>query len=376
MFGRLGAVLLGACLLAACGSAYSLGHAPLPGAKRTFDQAAVDQNAQRLYIADETARAVDVFDVSKGGARYLAAVKTTAAPKGLALAADLHEVFAALSDGSVAVIDSDPHSKRFGQMLARFPSGDSAADLLDYDSQHHRLYVADPAGRLVILDALQHRRLGAVSLAKGLEQPRWDSVTGRVYVGDSDRNSIYSVDPGRQRAVAEWKLAAACGPTGMGLDTKSGQALVGCSSGGRVVLWDVGKGKQLASLPGVGGVDQVVYDAAADRYFAAGVVGGSHHGVGIFGGSPLKVLNSVTTYADTAAVAFDEKTQTVYQPDAHPGEQGVVWFALPAPATAGGLDWLIPAIYVAILAAVFGVILVVGRRRAQAREKAGRPLIS
>lgn len=378
MFWRGCAVLAATFVLLSCGSGgYSLGHATLPGqVKRTFDQAAVDQNAQRLYVADETAKAIDLFDVSKGDARFLSAVRTPAAPKGLAVAGDLHVVFAGLSDGSLAAIDSDPHSKRFGQLLAHFPSGDPAADLIDYDAQHHRLYVADPAGKLVILDALQHRRLGAVSLSKGLEQPRWDSASGRVYVSDADRNSIYSVDPGAQHVVAEWKLPVACGPTGMGLDGKAGQALVGCGSGGQVVVWDVRKGRSLTVIHGIASVDQVVFDAAAGRYFAAGVVGGSHHGVGIFGGSPLKLQNSVTTHADTAGVAFDERTQTVYQPDAHPGEEGVVWFALPAPITTGGVDWVTPLTYVAILVVVFGAILLIGRRRARARAKAGRPFFS
>src|SRR2546425_6197808 len=66
---------------------------PVDGKTAQFDIMAVDQRAQRLYVADSLVQGVDVVDVSTNPGRYLRTIPLNVAPKGLAVSEEEHLLF-------------------------------------------------------------------------------------------------------------------------------------------------------------------------------------------------------------------------------------------------------------------------------------------
>jgi hypothetical protein len=381
MVRALRAVLAGCLLLAACGTPAGLRHSdipPLHGHRAFFDQATIDPTTHRLYLADGALGSVDVFDVGGTDPRFLRSVKLGHAPHGLAVATDLHKVFAGIDGGAVAVIEADPAAKNVNTVLATIQtSAIKNVDLVDYDPSGHLLWAASSdEGILTKIDAISNLDLSHLNLADGLEQPRYDAADGRLYLPNTTGNFLYQIDPVKLAVVKQWNLEVPCGPTGMAIDAKRQVALIGCSdpSVAYTLEWNLAAGQWVRTFTEVGSADQVVYDRANDVYLVAGRSGGVT-AIGFFGGAPVAYRSVKLTHADTRGVAIDNPSRVVYSPDAHPGEAGLVSFTLPAAETPAP-PLLAPLLYLLPLLLVGLAVWYYGARRARERRLAGRPMYS
>ena len=135
---------------------------PVEGKTASFDIIAVDQDAHRLYAADTLDQGVDVVDISVRPGRYLRTIPLTAPPKGLALVGALHRLFTGNDDSTVSVIDTDPASARpFAVLATVSTNGKGPADLLDYDTRDHTLFVANrDDGFLSAVDVIKNVVVG------------------------------------------------------------------------------------------------------------------------------------------------------------------------------------------------------------------------
>ncbi len=375
------AFLAGSLLLVACGTPAGLRHSeipPLSGQVPSFDQATVDQATHRLYLADGALNAVDVFDVSGGQPRFIASVKLGHSPHGLAVASDLHKVFAGIDGGAVAVIEGDPAAKNVNQVIATVKTAATKnVDLVDYDPTGHVLWAASKdEGILTKIDAIRNLALSDLKLTAGLEQPRYTPTDHSLYLLNLTDNLIYQIDPVRLGVIKQWDLGVPCSPTGMGLDAKRNIALLGCSdtSIAYTLEWDIAAGHRVRIFTEVGDADQVVYDAPNDLYLVAGMSGGVT-AVGFYGGSPVAYRSLKVTHADTRGVAIDDASKVVLAPDAHAGEVGLLSFALPgkdtpAPPLLGPFLYLLPLLIVGLAVWYYGA------RRQRERRLAGRPMYS
>jgi hypothetical protein len=376
------AAFLFSCLaLAACGTPAGIRHAEIPGLNgqtASFDQAIIDQSTHRLYLADGTLGSVDVFAVGSQPPRFLDSVKLGHAPHGLALAPDLHKVFAGIDGGAVAVVEADPGARNVNTVIASIPtSAKKNVDLVEYDPTSHVLWAASNSeGVLTKIDAIRNLAVSHLNLAAGLEQPRYDAADHHLYLPNLDKNLLYQVDTVKFAVSRQWELGVPCGPTGMGIDPKRNLAVLGCSDPAiaYTLEWDLSAGHRVRTFTEVGGADQVVYDQANDLYLVAGMSSGVT-ATGFFGGDPLAYRSVKLTHADTRAAAIDDASKVVYAPDAHPGESGLISFPLPgkespAPPLVAPLVYLLPLILVGLAVWYYG-----GRRQRE-RTLAGRPMFS
>ncbi len=379
MFRLLATLLVGLFLLVGCGSgATHISIPALEGKKADFDQSLIDQSTHRLYVADVALKSVDVFDATKPEPHFIRSIGVGSGSKGLALASDLKKVFAGLSSGRLAVIDGDPGSAHYGTLLTtiRFPFT-GALDLIEYDPEQHLVWAASSADHsLSYVDVVRNRWLGKITLAKGLEQPRYNPADRMLYLDNGDANVIYKIDPRQRTVVSTWPVGVACTPTGMAINPKTGEAMLGCSSKdvARTVVFNVTQGRFIRSYTEVSAADQVIFDEKAGRFLVAGL-GSGKSSVGVYAASPIKFLNVITTSASTRSVAYDEANRTVYTPVAKHGQEGVSSFPLPDPAPEPN-PLLVPLVCLVALVGFGLVIWYVGRRRARARELAGRPAFS
>ena len=352
----------GAILLAGCTSCQSTVRttAMTVIAGGSYDVVVADQPGQRLYLADRTAKGVDVVDISSPQPVFVSTIPLTAAPHGLALDTASHRLFAALGNGAVAVIDTGPRSSN--QVVANIQVDSSSLDLIDYSAQTDSLYVGSDRTVLVV-DAARAQVTKRITTAMTVGQPRFDPADGMVYATVSGTDSLVQINPATGFVTRSYVIAK-CRPNGVGINPARQLALVSC--GGSIALVNLESGAQRVTRVVQGG-DVVTYEAAADRFVVASPHDMDESAIGVFAGDG-SFIGSVPATSSAHAAAFDSAHGLVYAP----GPVGLMSFA-PA-ACAPPPDWLrfvggLSVFAVPLLLAALFLVLVA---RALARRRAGQ----
>lgn len=284
-----------------------------PIAAGSFDGVAADQGAHRLYLADRSTSGIDVVDISSTDPRFVGTIDLGAPPNGLAVAPELHRLYAGLSGGTLAVIDTESGSPTFMHEIMRISMGTSDADLLDYSPKLQQVFVATGSdGQVVAVDAILNEIKQRFILYVPIGQPRYDSADGMLYVATSGPDSLVQIDPANGKVMSTFQLTG-CRPHGLAVNPGRQLALTTCGSSVAVVnlkshAYDVSRA--------VAGGDIVSYDAAADRFVVpsphdtkrdstVNVLYGDGRLVGSVGGTPA-----------THGAAFDAAHGLVYAPSA------------------------------------------------------------
>ena len=351
----------GAILLSGCTSCQSTVRttAMTVIAGGSYDVVVADQPGQRLYLADRTAKGVDVVDISSPQPVFVSTIPLTAAPHGLALDTASHRLFAALGNGAVAVIDTGPRSSN--QVVANIQTDSSSLDLIDYSAQTDSLYVGSDRTVLVV-DAARAQVTKRITTAMAVGQPRYDPADGMVYATVSGTDSLVQINPATGFVTRSYVIAK-CRPNGVGINPARQLALVSC--GGSIALVNLESGAQRVTRVVQGG-DVVTYEAAADRFVVASPHDMDESAIGVFAGDG-SFIGSVPATSSAHAAAFDSAHGLVYAP----GPVGLMSFA-PA-ACAPPPDWLrfvggLSVFAVPLLLAALFLVLVA---RALARRRAG-----
>ena len=351
----------GAILLSGCTSCQSTVRttAMTVIAGGSYDVVVADQPGQRLYLADRTAKGVDVVDISSPQPVFVSTIPLTAAPHGLALDTASHRLFAALGNGAVAVIDTGPRSSN--QVVANIQVDSSSLDLIDYSAQTDSLYVGSDRTVLVV-DAARAQVTKRITTAMAVGQPRYDPADGMVYATVSGTDSLVQINPATGFVTRSYVIAK-CRPNGVGINPARQLALVSC--GGSIALVNLESGAQRVTRVVQGG-DVVTYEAAADRFVVASPHDMDESAIGVFAGDG-SFIGSVPATSSAHAAAFDSAHGLVYAP----GPVGLMSFA-PA-ACAPPPDWLrfvggLSVFAVPLLLAALFLVLVA---RALARRRAG-----
>jgi YVTN family beta-propeller protein len=222
--------------------------------------------------------------------------------------------------------------------VARVNTGGKArADEMDYDPKDKKLYVANSDDGIVsVIDGTTNQIIKKFTdMGDALEQPRYNSGDGMMYMTGSGQNVLFKFDPTNDTLVAKIDVVDKCNPNGLGINPKTNQAVLGCSNRAQpqhAVSFDLAAGKVVDTFQQAGAGDAVFYSAKADRFFygASNFFRGGQ--MAIFGGTPIKFLTNVPTAVGAHGVAFDETNNVVYTQDQLPNEGALYSFALPAAA--------------------------------------------
>ncbi|HVH63216.1 MAG TPA: hypothetical protein VNA65_06410 [Candidatus Dormibacteraeota bacterium] len=340
----------------------------VPGIKTSasFDWVEIDQSAHRLYATDRSDVGVDVFDVSKVPATYVTTVALPATPNGLAVAPEIHRVFAGLSDGTVQFIDTTTE-----KVVNQVASGTNSIDLIEYAAQKHAVYAANGGGKVVVVDVDKAATRSVFNFGPHtIEQPRYNPGDGLLYVASPDEDGVLVVDPDTG-AVKNKLPFGACRGHGMAIDPKHNMAVIACSSW--VIRQNLHDPSDQKGFPQVSGGDIVTYDAKVDRFFV-GSPDAKPSEVAVLGGNPIDFVAVVTTGGFGNSAAYDETNDMVYTPDIRKGEVGVIGFKRPT----GDISLSsIPPVAIASTAALFLAIVVImfaiGRNGDPVRRPAPQP---
>ncbi|MGN8027790.1 YncE family protein [Microbacterium sp. 22242] len=294
-----GATALALTLMAAPASAEPAGRAdegsvyqpagvipiPTPGSPLFADVEFGDQASGRVYLSDLANSTLDVID--GGTSTLLAQVRGfTDGPAGV-IADDLGQVWAGDGAGAIKVVSASSLT-----VTDSVGVGAPTADEIGYDPVDEIIAVTSPDATsasgtatpwVTFIDARPqadgtHRVLGHVVIPgagpDSIEQPQWDA-TMRTFVEavrstDSQPDGVVvRLDPTRLRVQAILPVGVTCSPGGLAAGPH-GRVLLGCNNGAPVLM-DVVSGHVLAQYSGhdAGGADEVSYNAADGRFYAA-----------------------------------------------------------------------------------------------------------
>ena len=297
-----------AVLMTACASCQStVRETALPAlAGTTFDGADVDQAAHRLYLADAANSRLAVVDISGSTPRTAGTVALPAAPHGVAVAPDIHRLYAGLSGGALAVVDTAAM-----KVVATVPVDFAGADLVDYSAKAHRVFVGTAGGEVVAVDTLTNQVAVRLQAGAPVEQPRYDPADGMLYVSVPGKSAILQIDPALDRVTRSYSTGR-CHPTGLAVNPSRQLAVAAC--GGSVVMFNLRTGARDVSQL-VGGGDIVTYDPAADRFAVATPRDVTDSTVSVLDGDGRYIGSVASTPAAHQAV-FDDAHGLVYAPSA------------------------------------------------------------
>jgi DNA-binding beta-propeller fold protein YncE len=252
-----------------------------PGSPLFADIEFGDQRSQRVYLSNLANSSLDVID-----GRTLKLVAQVpgfeGGPAGI-VADDNGQIWAGDGSGAIQVVSATAPYR----IIDSIPVGAPTADEVGYDPVDQIIAVTSPDATsatgaptpwVTLIAARTHRVLGHVVIpgagADSIEQPQWDPST-RSFVeavrstNDLPSGAVVRIDPIHLRLQALMPIDETCHPGGLAVGPR-GQLLLGCNDGAPVLV-DSASGRILAAYGGhnAGGADEVWYNSADDRFYAA-----------------------------------------------------------------------------------------------------------
>jgi hypothetical protein len=296
-------------------------HAPVTG-----DLIDIDQARHLLYVGHGSADTIEVFNVTNPTPQWVKSFNVPGGASGILIATDIQKVFAGTPNGMV-IVDADPRSGSYGATLNTIYLGPGGTDELDYDPVDGKVYVTDVGEQIVAsVNARTNQLIKTFTLPEPqIEQPRFDPADGSIYVALRTTNKLAKFNPRNDTLTSVTDIGVPCTPSGVAIKPTTNLALLGCRAvaGPGVVFWNLTTNSLDHTVPNVTGIDGAVYNAKADRFFAA--ASRWHRGpvMGMFDGSGNFIANIPTTI-QSHQVAYDQTNRTVYTLGG-----GLVSFTLP-----------------------------------------------
>ena len=240
-----------------------VGTIDLPRVEGRIDHLAVDEAAQRLYLAALGNNTVEVLDLKASA--HIKSLRGFREPQGIAVVPDGKVVAVANGQGEgVRFIDmGDYHLTRAVRL------GDDS-DNVRYDPAAKRLFVGFGSGALAAVSPADGKVLGEAKLAGHPESFQLERTGARAFVNVPDAGHIAVVDRTAMKVVATWPVASAKANFPMALDEANHRVFVGCRRPAKVLIYDTTSGKESGSFDIVGDTDDLFWDASRKRLYVSG----------------------------------------------------------------------------------------------------------
>jgi DNA-binding beta-propeller fold protein YncE len=237
--------------------------------KGNFDHFGIDLKGGRLFATPEGYHAVVVFDLKTG--KLIHKLDGIGKPHAVLYREDLNRIYVTDGDaGDLKIFDG----KTYGLLSSVKLLED--ADSIGYDPVTKYLYIDNGGGdvhqtysMLSIIDTTAGKKLADLKIdGETLEAMALEKSTSKMYVNNRARNQISVVDRKKRELVASWPVTQCKPNVAMALDEANHRLFVACRSGVISVL-DTQSGKEVTSFSITKGVDDITYDPASKRVYAA-----------------------------------------------------------------------------------------------------------
>ena len=234
----------------------------LPGVEGRFDHAAADPATHRLFFAALGNNTLEVVDVAAG--QRLHTVGGLKTPTGvLFLAEENLLVVACGGDGTCRFYDGTSYAEK-GRV-----TGLDDADNLRFDAKAKRIYVGYGEGALGVIHPTTMKLTASIALAKHPEAFQLEQDGPRIFVNIPDARQIAVVDRLAGKVTATWPVDEFRANFPMALNEVQHRLFIGCRTPARLLAYDTQSGRRVADAPLGGDIDDLFFDAASSRLFAA-----------------------------------------------------------------------------------------------------------
>ncbi len=246
---------------------------PLPGLHDgDFDHFAPDVDGHRLFLTGEENEKVLVVDTNTN--QLVHTIEDVKAPHAILFRKDLKKLFIVAGDASaVQEYDSDSY-KLLGEIKVSID-----ADSIAYDPATHYLYVVNggreahtPYSLISVIDTDNSKKLRDIKIdTNHVEAIVLEKSGPRMFINLTGKSAVGVLDRNKSEMSATWPL-----PTGdelnvaMAFDQPDHRLFVITRNPGKLIVLNSDSGKVTTSLPAVGMVDDMSYDAQHKRLYLAG----------------------------------------------------------------------------------------------------------
>ncbi len=246
---------------------------PLPGLKDgDFDHFAPDVDGHRLFLTAEENGKVQVLDTNTN--KLIHTIEDLKAPHAILYRSDLKKLFIVDGDASaVKVYDSDSYQMT-GEIKVAID-----ADSIAYDSVTNYMYVVTggreahtPYSLISVIDTNNSKKLRDIKInSNHVEAIVLEKSGPRMFCNITGQNAVGVLDRSKSTLTATWPLPAGDKQNvAMSLDEANHRLFTVTRTPGKLIVLDSDSGKLIASLPAVGLVDDMSYDAQHKRIYLAG----------------------------------------------------------------------------------------------------------
>ena len=246
---------------------------PLPGLKEgDFDHFAINLDEHRLFLTAEANGLVEVFDTQTN--KLIHTIRGLQAPHSMVYRADLKRLFVVDGDASdIKVYDTTTYG-----LVGDVPLHIDA-DSQAYDPETKLMYVVSggreahtPYSYISIVDTTQSKKILDMKIdANWLEGLALEKHGPRLFVNITAENAVGVMGRTQHSIVARWPIPADTQQNlPLFLDEPNHRLLLTTRKSPRLIVVDSDTGKVTASIPCVGMVDDIAYDAKLKRIYLSG----------------------------------------------------------------------------------------------------------
>src|SRR6266481_2674025 len=237
--------------------------------KGNFDHFGIDLNGGRLFATPEGYHAVVVFDLKTG--KLVHKIDGISKPHAVLYREDLNRIYVTDGDaGDLKIFDGTTYKLVSTVKLLE------DADSIGYDPMTKYMYIDNGGGdihqtysMLSVVDTTASQKLADLKIdGETLEAMTLEKSTPRMYVNNRAKNQVSVVDREKRALIASWPVTLCKNNVAMALDEANHRLFVACRTS-QIAVLDTQTGKEITSFPITEGVDDITYDGATKRVYAA-----------------------------------------------------------------------------------------------------------
>lgn len=245
---------------------------PLPGFSGDFDHFGVDLRGNRLFLAAEDHKTVEVFDLRTG--KSLHSITGFGQPHAIVYLPGSNKLIVTDGDdfGMVELVDGKDY--QIVDKIKLPPGVDGAV----FNPMDHDYYVesgSDEPGakahKLNIIDTRTFKLVGDITLpGNHSEAMAVDKAGKKLYVNLSGTDEVGTVDLSSRQLVARWPVPDAHVENSMVLDEPNHRLFIATRKPAKFFVYDTDTGKVITTLPCAEINDDMWFDRPHKRIYVTG----------------------------------------------------------------------------------------------------------
>ena len=241
---------------------------PLPGFSGDFDHLAADLKGNRLFLAAEDHKTVEVFDLRSG--KSLHSITGFGQPHAMVYLPDSNKLIVTDGDdfGDVALVSGEDY-----KILdtIKLPEGVDGAIF----NPVNKYYYVESGGKtehqINIIDTKNFKHVGDITLpGNHSEAMKIDRAGKKMYVNLTAVSEVGVVDLQTNKLTTRWPVAGAKVQNSMALDEANHRLFIVTRMPPKFLVLDTETGKIVASLPCAPINDDMWFDIARKRFYVTG----------------------------------------------------------------------------------------------------------